>query len=71
VPPHQAALTAAAIPELSGDLVVGMMRGMHRYPFDQLEDQKLMAGDVIVYLAHDPEQVRAEAKRVNREQRTP
>jgi voltage-gated potassium channel len=65
VPPHQAGLTAAAIPELSGDLVVGMMRGMHRYPFDQLREEKLMAGDVIVYLAHDPEQVRAEARRAN------
>ncbi len=71
VPPHQEGMTAAAIPELRGDLVVGMMRGMHRYPWDQLDGVKLMSGDVLVYLAHDPERVRAEAKRANQANRTP
>lgn len=70
VPSHQAGMVATAVPELRGDLVVGMMRGMHRYPWDQLADETLMAGDVVVYLAHDPERVRADAKRAHHEQRT-
>ena len=70
VPPHQEGMIAAAIPDLRGDLVVGMMRGMHRYPWDQLDGEKLMSGDVIVYLAHDPERVRAEAKKANTAHRT-
>lgn len=70
VPAHQAGMAATAIPELRGDLVFGMMRGMHRYSFDQLPDEKLMAGDVLVYLARDPEQVRAEARRATQAQRS-
>lgn len=69
VPPREEGMTAAEIPELRGDLVVGMMRGMHRYPFDQLRDETLMTGDVVVYLAHDPERVRAEAKKTNTAER--
>ena len=71
VPPHQQGMHAAAIPELRDDLVVGMMRGMHRYSFDQLPDEELMSGDVIVYLAHDPERVRAEAREANASKREP
>jgi voltage-gated potassium channel len=69
VPPHQAGMHAATIPELRSDLIVGMMRGMHRYSFDQLPDEELMSGDVLVYLAHDAEQVRADARKANQDQR--
>jgi voltage-gated potassium channel len=63
VPPQEEGMLARDIPALRGDLVVGMMRGAHRYPFDQLGGETLLSGDVLVYLAHDPEQVRAQAKR--------
>jgi voltage-gated potassium channel len=71
VPPHEEGMTAAEIPELRGDLVVGMMRGMHRYSFDQLAGEKLMTGDVVVFLAHDPERVRAEVRKANEADRKP
>jgi voltage-gated potassium channel len=66
VPPQEAGMRARDVPALRQDLVVGMMRGMHRYPFHALADATLETGDVIVYLSHDPEAVRAEAKEAAR-----
>lgn len=59
---HEAGVLARDLPELRGDLIVGMMRGMHRYPFHQLADEHLQAGDVIVYLAHNPDAERRDAR---------
>jgi hypothetical protein len=44
-----------------------MMRGMHRYPFHQLDDEPLQAGDVVVYLSSTPARERAEARAAARE----
>jgi voltage-gated potassium channel len=61
VQPQEAGLLASELPELRDDVVLGMMRGMHRYPFHQLGEERLRAGDVVVYLSHDPEAERTEA----------
>lgn len=53
-------LFARELPELRNDVVLGMMRGMHRYPFHQLGEECLQRGDVVVYLSHNPEEERAE-----------
>ena len=55
------------IDELRDDLIVGMMRGMHRYPFFQLKEERLQAGDMVVYIAHNPDSERAEAAEDNGE----
>ena len=54
--------TARELPELKDDLVLGMMRGMHRYPFHQLDDERLKSGDVVVYLSSDPDQEREDVQ---------
>ncbi len=61
VQPDEAGMLARDLPSLQGDLILGMMRGMHLYPFHQLGDERLQSGDVVVYLAHNPEAERAEA----------
>ena len=70
VRPHEAGRLARQLDDLQDDLVVGMMRGMHRYPFHQLGDEPLQAGDVVVYLSSTPAQDRAEAKREARASRS-
>lgn len=55
VKPGEAGQLARELPELKDDLVLGMMRGMHRYPFHQLSDERLQPGDVVVYLSGNPD----------------
>ncbi|HYH12379.1 MAG TPA: potassium channel family protein [Thermomicrobiales bacterium] len=62
VPQHQEGLLVREIDELRNDLVLGMMRGMHRYPFHMLADERLQKGDVVVYLSSVPDVERAEAR---------
>lgn len=59
---YEEGLLASELTELQDDLVLGMMRGMHRYPFHQLAEERLQPGDVVVYLSSVPDKERAEAK---------
>ena len=59
VRPDEAGKLVRELDSRRGDLVVGMMRGMHRYPFHVLDGERLQTGDVLVYLSHDPSEERA------------
>lgn len=62
VPQHQEGTLAREIPELRNDLVLGMMRGMHKYPFHVLAHERLQKDDVLVYLSSVPDVERADAR---------
>lgn len=61
VRPEDTGKLARELDVLRNDLVLGMMRGLHRYPFPQLDDERLEPGDVVVYLSSDPDEERAGA----------
>lgn len=50
VQPAEAGLTVNELPELAGKLPIGVYHREQSYPYDQLTDLRLNAGDVIIYL---------------------
>jgi hypothetical protein len=65
VGPDEEGMLARDLPEMRNDLVLGMMRGTQKYPFYRLSSQRLQPGDVVVYLAGDPDAEREEAEKGN------
>jgi voltage-gated potassium channel len=51
----EAGRLAFDLPDLRGSLILGVARGTERCPFHRLQNFPLLVGDVIVYLAGDPE----------------
>jgi len=47
-------LLAHDLPDLATALILGVARGKERCPFYQLSDYELQPGDIVVYLAGDP-----------------
>lgn len=57
----EAGQLARELPDLKDDLLLGMMRGKHRYRFHQLAEERIEPGDVVVFLTTNPEEERAAA----------
>lgn len=55
VRPEEAGLYAPDLPDLRGGLILGVARGKERCPFHRLRDFPLQSGDLVVYLAGDPD----------------
>ena len=55
VRPQEAGLDASDLPDLRGGLILGVTRGKERCPFHRLHDFPLLPGDLVVYLAGDPD----------------
>ncbi len=56
-------LLARDLPDLATSLILGVARGTERCPFYQLSDYVLLPGDIVVYLAGDPN-CRSQGRRV-------
>lgn len=54
VGPAERGLTTAALPDMAGRLVLGVIRDGERVPFHHLADFRLEPGDTVVYLTGDP-----------------
>ena len=55
VRPDEAGRTAFDLPDLRGNLILGVARDTERCPFHRLRNFPLQAGDLVVFLAGDPE----------------
>jgi voltage-gated potassium channel len=51
----EAGRSALDLPDLRGSLILGVARGTERCPFHRLRNFPLQAGDLVVFLAGDPE----------------
>lgn len=62
VRPQERGLLATELPDLADSLILGVARGKERCPFYKIEQFRLEPGDLVVYLAGDPTDLRKNAR---------